>query len=114
WQQHQVAENAHQITVQGKQLYRRLNTFLNHLGDLGRRLDQAVRGYNKAVVSLESRVLPAARRLREIGTESMGLASPAAVEHQAIAPPKPDLDEEEEDSSIKLSPTGSDSRSHGG
>jgi DNA recombination protein RmuC len=114
WQQHQVVENAHQIALQGKQLYRRLNTFLNHLGELGRRLDQAVRGYNKAVVSLESRVLPAARRLREVGAESMGLTSPAPIEHQAIAPPRPDLDEEAEDNSIKLPPTGSDGRSRGG
>jgi len=102
WQQHQIAENARQIASQGKQVYNRLSAFLNHLGDLGRRLDHAVRDYNKAVVSLESRVLPAARRLRELGVESVGLPATVAVEHQAIPPPRPDLNEEVEDSSIKL------------
>lgn len=99
WQQHQVAENARQIAFQGKQLYKYLSTFLHNLGDLGGRLDQAVQDYNRAVGSLESRVLPAARRLREMGVADMGLPSAAPVVHQAIPPASHDLDDEAKDGS---------------
>ncbi|MCZ6625393.1 MAG: DNA recombination protein RmuC [Deltaproteobacteria bacterium] len=94
WQQHQAAENARQIALQGKQLYKCLSNFLESLGDLGKGLNQAVLDYNKTVGSLESRVLPAARRLREMGVASEGLPAAASIAHQAIPPPSPDLDGE--------------------
>ncbi|MFQ5851936.1 MAG: DNA recombination protein RmuC, partial [Candidatus Binatia bacterium] len=97
WQQHQVLENARQITAQGERLYDRLSSFLNHMNGLGRRLDLAVRDYNKAVGSLQGRVFPSARRLREMGVTSMELPTVAAIESQTGPPASPDLDEEVED-----------------
>ncbi|HEV7505308.1 MAG TPA: DNA recombination protein RmuC [Thermoanaerobaculia bacterium] len=67
WRQAQVEENAQQISDLGKTLYERLRTFAGHLGAIGRNLGQSVDAYNKAVGSLESRVLPAARRFKEMG-----------------------------------------------
>lgn len=99
WQQHQVAENAHQIVSQGKYLYKYLRTFLTNLSDLGIRLEQTVLYYNKTVGSLESGVLPAARRLREMGSGGMGLPSVASVAHRAIPPASPASDGELEDGS---------------
>ncbi|HSS75450.1 MAG TPA: DNA recombination protein RmuC [Thermoanaerobaculia bacterium] len=67
WRQAQVEESAQQISELGKSLYERLRAFAGHLGTMGRNLSQSVDAYNKAVGSLESRVLPAARRFKEMG-----------------------------------------------
>ena len=62
-----MEQNARAISELGKSLYERLRTFRSHLDRLGRNLGQGVEAYNKAVGSLESRVLPAARRFQELG-----------------------------------------------
>jgi DNA recombination protein RmuC len=67
WRQAQVEENARDISELGKALYERLRTFASHLSTMGRNLGQSVDAYNKAVGSLELRVLPAARRFKEMG-----------------------------------------------
>jgi DNA recombination protein RmuC len=85
WQQHAVAENARAIAQQGKELCERLGVFLDHLGKAGRGLEQAVRAYNTAVGSAESRLVPAARRLGELGASARSVAAPAPVE-QAVRP----------------------------
>jgi DNA recombination protein RmuC len=82
WQQQQVAENAAQIAAQGKSLYERLATFIDHLGGMGRSLESSVRKYNDAVGSLDGRVLPAARRLRDLGVGSADIEPLQPVELQ--------------------------------
>jgi DNA recombination protein RmuC len=67
WRQAQVEENAKAISELGKSLYERVRTFAGHLAMMGRNLGQSVDAYNKAVGSLELRVLPAARRFKEMG-----------------------------------------------
>jgi DNA recombination protein RmuC len=67
WRQEQIAKSAQQVSDLGSQLYERVRTFLGHLVDVGKRLDSTADAYNKAVGSLESRVLPSARRFRELG-----------------------------------------------
>lgn len=67
WRQAQVEENAKAISELGKALHERLRTFAAHLSTLKRGLDQTVDAYNRAVGSLELRVLPAARRFQEMG-----------------------------------------------
>lgn len=67
WRQEQIAENAQQISDLGRQLYERVRTFTGHMTTVGKRLDSAAEAYNQAVGSLESRVLPMARRFQELG-----------------------------------------------
>jgi len=80
WQQAALAENARAVFDLGRQLYDRIAGFGGHMDKVGRALAKAVSTYNQAVGSLESRVLPSARKLSELGVVDGELNAPAAVE----------------------------------
>lgn len=86
WQQQQVAENAEQIAAQGKSLYERVATFVGHVAGVGKSLEASVKKYNDAVGSLDARVLPAARRLRELGVGNAEIEAPEPLETQPRLP----------------------------
>lgn len=67
WRQEQLAENAREISDNGRKLYERVRAFASHFAHVGKGLDRAVKGYNDAVGSLERSVLPGARRFRDLG-----------------------------------------------
>ncbi len=66
WRQEQMAKNAEQAKKLGQDLYERMAKFTEHMGRVGGGLGNAVRAYNEMVGSLESRVLPATRKLEEL------------------------------------------------
>ncbi len=66
WKQDALAENVHQVTLLGKELYERLCVLSEHWGQLGKHLGQATQAYNQSLVSLESRVLVSARKFRDL------------------------------------------------
>ena len=63
-------------------LYDRLATLGDHLITLGRSLDGAVEAYNKTIGNVETRVLSAARKFRDLGASdsSKKIPEPSAVE----------------------------------
>jgi DNA recombination protein RmuC len=102
WRQAQVEENARAISDLGKALHDRLRSFVSHLVAMRRGLDQAVDAYNRAVGSLESRVLPAARRFQEMGAaggdeiETLDLVDKVTRAAQGSEPSAVDLLEDRE------------------
>jgi len=67
WNQEKLARNAQEISALGKELHDRLRNLTGHITSVGANLDRAVESYNKAVGSLESRVLVSARKFAELG-----------------------------------------------
>jgi DNA recombination protein RmuC len=70
WREETVAESAREISEQGRLLYERLATMGGHFSNLGGRLGKAVEAFNETLGSLETRVLPTARRFPELGISS--------------------------------------------
>lgn len=67
WRQEQLTKNAQEISELGRQLYERVSTLVQHFESVGSNLEKAIGAYNKAVGSLEARVLPSVRKFRELG-----------------------------------------------
>src|SRR3954470_11295497 len=85
WQQDALAENAREVFELGRELYSRIGKLGAKVDTLGRRLGSAVGAYNETVASLESRVLPQARKLKELKIVDDDLADPKAID-EAVRP----------------------------
>ncbi len=70
WQQQTLAENAEQIREIGRDLYERLSVLVNHLERVGSNIRQAGDAYDQFIGSLEQKVLPAARKFKELGVST--------------------------------------------
>ena len=57
WRQEQLTEHAEEAGRLGKDLYERMAVLTEHLNDVGQALGKSVGAYNKAVGSLETRIL---------------------------------------------------------
>jgi DNA recombination protein RmuC len=66
WRQEALADNYREVARLGKQFYERLAIFAERFDDVRKRLDGAVQAYNEAAGSFESRVLVAARKLKDL------------------------------------------------
>jgi len=68
WRQENLSAHAQEMRDLGKELYDRLADMSGHFNDMGSELEKAVESYNRAVGSLESRVLVSARKFRDLET----------------------------------------------
>lgn len=94
WRQEQLAENAQRISNLGKELHDRIRSFLGHFEGVGASLSRAAESYNKAVGSLESRVLPSARKFKELGAAAGEEIAPlGTVDETSRALNAPDREE---------------------
>jgi DNA recombination protein RmuC len=83
WKQETLADNARQVQQLGAELYERLRTMTGHMQTLERSLTSSVEAYNKAVGSLETRVLVSARKFPDLGVvagEGPGIAELSAID----------------------------------
>jgi DNA recombination protein RmuC len=69
WRQESLSRNAEQISALGRELYKRISDMGGHWAKVGKSLSATVQAYNKAVGSLESRVLVSARRFNDLGED---------------------------------------------
>jgi DNA anti-recombination protein RmuC len=91
WRQEKLAENAKEISDLGKELYKRLANMGDHLAKVGKSLAGATDAYNKAVASLETRVLVSARKFKDLGTtgsEDIGELGPVEVTPRLLQAPE--------------------------
>lgn len=72
WRQENMAQNAKVIAELGQELYKRLSVLGDKIAQTGKHLDKAVNSYNGFIGSLESSVLPHARKFRELDVEGTG------------------------------------------
>jgi DNA recombination protein RmuC len=93
WRQETLAQNAQEISTLGKEMYKRLGDVGGHLTKLGQDLDKSVGSYNKAVRSFEARLLPSARRFRDLNAVpgEAPLEAPSFVENVARLPQSSEL-----------------------
>ncbi len=74
WQQHNITENAMQIMNAAMELYSRVSVFADHFEKVGAGLKTALKGFNDAAGSWESRVIPAGRKLEQLqATDNKGV-----------------------------------------
>lgn len=77
WQRHQLAHEAEQLLEIGEEMHKRLQTFINHYDNVGKRISAVIDAYNASVQSFDSRVMPQARRFSQlIAKDEDSLKSP--------------------------------------
>lgn len=92
WRQEQSAKNAQEIAELGRELYSRMATMIGKMIRVGDAIEGSIKNYNEMVGSVESRVLPQARRFKELGAADAGLPmpSPDQIELAARRLPPPE------------------------
>ena len=80
WQQHRINEEAQMIATEGREFYKRLKIFVDHLVAMQGSLKKTVEHYNSAVGSLENRLLPSVRKLEAMAVTGQPLEAPHQIE----------------------------------
>lgn len=100
WRQNQLTDNAEEIRRLAEDLYSRLGTFVGHLNKVGKQLSSSVENYNRAMGSLERKVLPGARKFVELGVhpkKEIESVEPLEALPRSIVEPADDNEDEPAD-----------------
>lgn len=79
WRQESLTENARHIRDLGAELYKRMGDMSYHISKLGSNLDSAVQSYNKSIGSIEARILPTARKFKDLQVVAVQSEMPPLV-----------------------------------
>jgi DNA recombination protein RmuC len=92
WRQEDAHRNAQEIAQLGRDLYNRLGTVVDRVGALGNSLDKSVKSYNEVVASMEARLLPQARRFKDLGAvesdDELARLEPNTLSPRLPGPPR--------------------------
>jgi DNA recombination protein RmuC len=91
WQKEDVARNAQRIARTGHELYERVAKFVEDMDKVGRGLTTASKAYNEAVGALQGRVLPSARKFKDLnatGAPEIDAPAPVEIETRDIVAPE--------------------------
>lgn len=106
WNSEAVAANAAEVHRLGRDLYERLAKISAHLDGLGRSINGSVSAYNRAVGSLESRVLVSARRFRDLRVSDEELIAPTSLVDLARPLTAPELVDDDSADDVIEGPAG--------
>jgi DNA recombination protein RmuC len=67
WREERLAEDAQKIQKEASELYGRLMKALSYFNSMGKALEVTNKHYNSMAASIESRLLPAARKMKDMG-----------------------------------------------
>jgi len=67
WRQVNMRENAREISKLGKELYSRINVFTSHLDSIRSNINKLIENFNKAVGSVERKIIPQMKKFDELG-----------------------------------------------
>jgi DNA recombination protein RmuC len=101
WQQQDVAQNAEEIQLLGRELYDRLTTMIDHLETVGLNIKRAADGYDSFIGSLERKVLPSARRFKELGVSTPKELETPNLLNLSLRTPRRDDEDEQQNSRAK-------------
>lgn len=91
WQQENLVDNARTVFASARELYERLGLMGRRLDSLGKSINTTVSRFNSMMATLESRVLPSARRLEELDTSLDTIETPDPVQQTAREVTAPEL-----------------------
>jgi DNA recombination protein RmuC len=80
WTQEALADSARDVHLLGRELHSRISAVADRFDQLGRSLGASVDHYNKAMASLETRVLVSARRLGDLTAGDADIRAPTSVD----------------------------------
>ncbi len=80
WRQNKMLEEVKAIEKLGGELYDRMLVFGDYFQDLRKNLQKTMESYNQVLGSLESRLLPAAKKLNAFSKKNIGVVLPEKLE----------------------------------
>lgn len=96
WRQDVLTEEAKTLLDLSKELYSRLGTTAGHIEKLGKNISSTVENYNRFVSSLETRVLPTARKIGNLNQAAL-FAEPKLIEAVTASVTAPELTDTSDD-----------------